>query len=71
MADHIRKEKRHHLPRWDEVKIIDREEHWKIRGFKGSNTYAGLQLTVVWTKYREKYDLGTINQKGSMKKNAI
>ena len=29
MADHIWKEKRNHLPLWDEVKIIDRD-HWRI-----------------------------------------
>ena len=34
MADHIWKEKRNHLPLWDEVKIIDREEHWRIRRLK-------------------------------------
>ena len=27
MADHICKEKGNHLPLWDQVKIIDREEH--------------------------------------------
>ena len=27
MADHIWKEKGNHLPLWDKVKIIDREEH--------------------------------------------
>ena len=30
IADHIRKEKGNHLPLWDEVKTINREEH-KIR----------------------------------------
>ena len=36
MADHIWKEKGNHLPLWDEVKIIDREEHWKIIHLKES-----------------------------------
>ena len=36
MADHIWKEKGNHLPLWDEVEIIDRVEHWKIRHLKES-----------------------------------
>ena len=28
MADNKWKEKENHLPLWDEVKIIDREEYW-------------------------------------------
>ena len=31
MADHIWKEKGNNLLLWDEIKIIDREEHWRIR----------------------------------------
>ena len=34
MADHIWKEKGNHLPLWDKVKMIDREEHWRIRCLK-------------------------------------
>ena len=34
MTDHIWKEKENHLPLWDEVKIIDRKECWRIRHFK-------------------------------------
>ncbi len=34
MADHIWKEKGNHQPLWDEVKIIGREQHWKIRHLK-------------------------------------
>ena len=34
MADHIWKETENHLPLWDEVKLIDREEHCKIRCLK-------------------------------------
>ena len=30
MADHIWKEKGSHLPLWDEVEIIDWDEHWRI-----------------------------------------
>ena len=36
MADHIWKEKGNHLSLWDEVKIIDKEEHWKIRHLKAA-----------------------------------
>ena len=32
----IWKEKGNHLPLWDEVKIIDSEEHWRIRYLKES-----------------------------------
>ena len=31
MEDHIWKKKGNYLPLWDEVKIIDRAEHWRIR----------------------------------------
>ena len=34
MVDHIWKEKGNHLLLWDQAKIIDREEHWKIRCLK-------------------------------------
>ena len=36
MADHIWKEKGNHLTLWDEVEIIDRAEHWRIRCHKES-----------------------------------
>ena len=36
MADHILKEKGNHVPLYDAVKIIDRDEHWRIRRFKAS-----------------------------------
>ena len=36
IADHIRKEKRNHLPLWDKVRIIDRDEHWRIRHLQES-----------------------------------
>ena len=34
MADHIWREKGNHLPLWEEVEIIDREENWKRRCLK-------------------------------------
>ena len=37
MADHIWKEKGNHLPLWDEVEIIDRAEHWRIRRLKNQH----------------------------------
>ena len=36
MADHICKENGNHQSLWDEAKIIDREEHWRIRRLKKS-----------------------------------
>ena len=36
MANHIWKEKGSHLPLWDEVEIIDRAEHWRIKHPKES-----------------------------------
>ena len=36
MADHIWKEKGNHLPLWDKVKIIDRDELWRISHLKES-----------------------------------
>ena len=41
MADHIWKEKESHLLLWDEVKIIDRAEHWRIRCLKESADMLG------------------------------
>ena len=34
MADHILKEKGNYLPLWDKVKIIDRDEPWRISHLK-------------------------------------
>ena len=31
MVDHVQKEKGNYLPLWDEVEIIDKEEHWRVR----------------------------------------
>ena len=36
MADTILKEKGNHLPLWDEIRIINRDEHWRIRCLKES-----------------------------------
>ena len=47
MADHIWKEKGNHLPLWDEVEIIDREENWRIRCLKAHMWH------VEYTKYRD------------------
>ena len=33
-ANHIWKEKENHMPLWDEVEIIDRAEHLRIRRLK-------------------------------------
>ena len=41
-AEHIWKEKGSLLPLWDEVQIIDRVEHWRIRRLKES-AHVGLQ----------------------------
>ena len=42
MAEHIWKEKRNHLLLWHEVKIIDVEEHRRMRRFKKISAYVGL-----------------------------
>ena len=47
MADHIWKQKRNHLPLWEEVKIIDREEHCRIRHVKEAAPYFG-QMNTIW-----------------------
>ena len=36
MADHIWKERGNHVPLWDKVEIIDRDELWRIRRLKES-----------------------------------
>ena len=57
MADHIWKEKGNHLPLWDEVEIIDRTEHWRIRHLKESAHMLGynvllsrpsIELNTIW-----------------------
>ena len=34
MVNHKWKEKENHLPLWDEVRIIDKEEHWRLDAIK-------------------------------------
>ena len=51
----------HERPIGDEVKIIDREEHWRIRCFKESPHMLG--WPIEQTKYRDEYNMGTNNQK--------
>ena len=57
MADHIWKAKGNHLPLWDEVKIIDWGEHWRIRLLKESAHILGcndllsrpsIEMNTVW-----------------------
>ena len=57
MADHIWKEKQNHLPLWDEVEIIDRAEHWRIRCLKESAHMLGyndqlfrpsIEINTIW-----------------------
>ena len=57
MADHIWKEKRNHLPLWDEVEKIDREEHWRIRrlkelahilGYNDLLSRPSIEMNTIW-----------------------
>ena len=56
IADHIWKEKGNHLPLWDEVEIIDRAEHWRIRRLKESVCMLGynallrssMEMNSIW-----------------------
>ena len=57
MANYTWKEKRNHLPLRDEVKIIDREEPWRIRQLKESAHMLGnsdvlcrpsIQMNTIW-----------------------
>ena len=57
MADHIWKEKGNHLPLWDEVKIFDSAEHWRIRLLKESAHVLGyndllnrpsIEMNTIW-----------------------
>ena len=61
MADYIWKENGNHLSLRDELEIIDRKEHFRIRHLKDT--------VPCWAdKYEDEYDFGTINQKSSIKK---
>ena len=55
--DHIWKEKGNHLPLRDEVEMIDREEHWRIRHLKESAHMLGysdllsrpnIEMNTIW-----------------------
>ena len=57
MADHIWKEKGNHLSLWDEVEIIDRAAHWRIRRLLESSHMAGyndllsrpsIEMNTIW-----------------------
>ena len=57
MADHIWKEKGNHFPLWDEVEIIDRAEHSRIRHLKESAHMVGyndllsrpsIEMNTIW-----------------------
>ena len=57
MADHIWKEKGNDLPLWEEVQIIDRAEHWRIRRLKESAHMLGyndllsrpnIKMNTIW-----------------------
>ena len=57
MADHTWKEQGNHLRSWDEVEIIDRAEHWRIRRLKESAhmleyndllSKPSIELNTIW-----------------------
>ena len=63
MADHIWKEKGKHQPLLDEVKIIDREEYWRIRSLKESAHMLGysdllsgpsIEMNTIWKPITKK-----------------
>ena len=69
MADHILKEKGNHLPLWDEVKIIGREEHWRIRHLKEAIQQLGysdllskpiIEMNTIWEPLIKKAPLKKI-----------
>ena len=53
MADHIWKETGNHLPLWDNVEIIDRAEHWRIRRLKESAHLLGYNDQLSRSNIRE------------------
>ena len=79
MADHIGKEKGYHLPLWNEVEIINREEHWRIRCLKESAhmlSYSDLlsrpsiEMNTIWESIIKKVRLKKKNRNmNSGKKN--
>ena len=48
IADHIWKEKGNHQPWWDQIKIIDREEHWGIQRLKEAADMLGYSDQMSW-----------------------
>ena len=46
IAYHVWKEKGDHRPLWNEVKIVDREEHWKVRKLKESAHMLGKKKSI-------------------------
>ena len=52
MTDHIWREKGDHCPLWDQVEIIDKEHHWKIRKLKESAHMLGQKKSPEPTKHR-------------------
>ena len=63
MADHIWKERGNHLPLWNKVKIINREEHWKRRclkevahmlGYVDLLSRPSIEMNTIWGPIIEK-----------------
>ena len=61
--DDIWKEKGSHVPLWDKVKVIDREEHWRIRRLKESAHMLGhcnllsrpsTEMNTIWEQLIKK-----------------
>ena len=57
MADYIWREKGDHRPLWDQVEIIDKEQHWKIRKLKESAhmldhknllSWPSIEINTIW-----------------------
>ena len=70
MADHIWKEKGNHLHLWDEVEIIDRDEHWSIRHLKESAYMLGYSdllsrpMNTIWEPMIKKVRLKKLEKSG-------
>ena len=52
IVDHIWKEKGNHLPLWDKVKIIDRDEHWRksvhMLGYNDLLSKPSIEMNAIW-----------------------
>ena len=53
------KEKGNHLPLWDEVEIIDRAEHWRIKrlkelahmgGYNDLLSRPSIEMNTIWNR---------------------